>query len=107
MEESEGPFVCKYCGLEFAKMKGLQGHLKSCPSRKLKTEFYVGQYVFYVIWNPIRKIQWSLRDIGKEYGAINDYASFVVIMKFLKKTGYIDDYGIEEREAAPVASSSP
>ena len=102
-----GPFTCKYCGRVCQTWEGLVGHLKGCPSRKLRTEYQVGSYVFYVLWNPTRRIQGVLYDEAREYGAINDYASFVVIMKFLKKLRYIDDYGIEEKEAAPAAMTSP
>lgn len=103
----EGPFTCKYCGREFQRWEGLVSHLKGCPERKLRAEFLVGQYVFYVIWNPTRRIQGVLKDMAREYGAINDYASFIAIMKFLKKLRYIDDYGIEKREAAQAVASSP
>lgn len=111
MEDSEGPFTCKYCGRVFPKWKSLVVHLKSCPSRRLKTKFDVGQYEFFVIWNPIRRVQSALIRIGKEYGKNNDTASFLAIMKFLKTAGYIDDYSIEKKKAgkepAPAASSSP
>lgn len=108
---TEGPFICNYCGREFKQWGGLTSHLQACPKRRLRTEFQVGAYEFYVLWNPIRRIHHTLKEIAVEYGRINDYASFVVIMKFLKKAGYIDDYGIEENKEgspslSPVSSSS-
>lgn len=105
---TEGPFICDYCGREFKQWGGLTSHLQACPKRRLRTEFLVGAYEFYVLWNPVRRIHHTLKEIAEEYGKINDYVSFVVIMKFLKKAGYIDDYGIKENKEgfSPQSSAS-
>ncbi len=94
----EGPVVCKYCGREFKSIESLIPHLSGCPARRLRTEFEVGLYTVYVIWNPKRTVQGALVTMGKEYGKIGDMASYLAIIKFLKKIKYIEDYGIEKKE---------
>lgn len=100
--EAEGPFTCKYCGRDFPSTISLLSHLKNCKVRRLDTGYRVGDYIFTVRWNPVRKLGRGLTHLATR----GDAAAFTHVCKFLEDTGVIDDYSIERRDESPKAQAS-